>query len=147
MGKLQACQQQLNNECNNKSHKHGGDACCPSGLSYFNFVSINSSDHRIAWGKARQQRNNNATTTQQQRNNKTHKHGQGLLCSSVSFWRHLASSGVICHLASSGVIWRHLASSGLIWPHLASSGASDLGESNFQKKIRWSQTSQFLYVK
>ena len=84
-------------------------------------------------GERQQQHNNNATTTQQQRNNKTHKHGQGLLCSSVSFWRHLASSGVICHLASSGVIWRHLASSGLIWPHLASSGASDLGGSNFQK--------------
>ena len=68
---------------NNKAHKHGQGACCPSGLSYFNLIKIKSSDHRIAWGKAQQQRNNNATTTQQQRNNKTHKHGQKTSCSSV----------------------------------------------------------------
>ena len=70
-------QQQQQQQRNNKAHKHGQGACCPSGLSYFNLVTIKSSDHRIAWGKARQQRNNDATTTQQQRNNKTHKHVRG----------------------------------------------------------------------
>ena len=43
-----------------------------------------SPNPRTPVGERQQQRNNNATTTQQQRNNKTHKHGQGTLCSSVS---------------------------------------------------------------
>ena len=52
----------------------------------FNNKNVTKSSHTGGGAPTttQQQRNNNATTTQQQRNNKTHKHGQGTLCSSVS---------------------------------------------------------------
>ena len=88
-------------------------------LVFFNFITKMSPNPRTPVGERQQQRNNNATTTQQQSNNKTHKHGQGTLCSSVSCQGIQASSGVIWPtLASSGPIWAHVASSSLFSLHL-----------------------------
>ena len=53
-------------------------------LVSFNLTTKMLPNRRTPVGDRQQQRNTNATTTQQQRNNKTHKHGQGTLCSSVS---------------------------------------------------------------
>jgi len=93
-----------------------------------------------------QQRNNNPTTTQQQ--NPQTRSGTVmfecfLLASSGVIWRHMSSGVIWRHLASSGVIWPHLASSGLIWLHLAPL----IWGGQISRKIRWSQTSPFLYVK
>ena len=90
-GKLQAQQQQRNNNGNTKAHKHVWGTSCPNCF----FVSICVPKHHQIlahrWGIA----NNNATTNQQQVNNKcnnkTHKHVGGTSCLKCFFCFNLST--------------------------------------------------------